>query len=331
MESISYRHKNVCVGVNMIYINDNFASELLENSYKDLISLLEITVKLKKEKKVHQPLKPYLKFPEKYNRIIAMPAYVGGDIDICGIKWIASFPKNLEKNIRRANCVTVLNSVETGEPISIINSPELSIYRTASVSGMILKKYLSDNASKNVVIGIIGYGPIGQKHEDMCYKLFGDKIKKILLYDIKKIDKVSGEKSFICNAWRELYDEADVLITCTTASEPYLDCSPKKGKLTLNVSLRDFDIRFIDSAETVCLIDDWEEVNRENTNIENLSKENRLSKSDCIDIYDYLYEKIDVKDKALFFNPMGMAIFDVVVGKYMYDKAAIKTRGENYE
>lgn len=26
-------------------------------------------------------------------------------------------------------------------------------------------------------------------------------------------------------------------------------------------------------------------------------------------------------EKALFFNPMGLAIFDVVVGKYMYEKA----------
>ncbi|MGO4749882.1 hypothetical protein AB4212_14875, partial [Streptomyces sp. 2MCAF27] len=40
---------------------------------------------------VVQPLKPYLRRPERphlADRIIAMPAYVGGDVRLSGIKWI---------------------------------------------------------------------------------------------------------------------------------------------------------------------------------------------------------------------------------------------------
>ena len=244
---------------------------------------------------------------------------MGGNIDICGIKWIASFPDNINRNIRRASCVTVINSTETGEPLCIINSSELSIYRTASVSGMILKKYFSNNFVEKVTVGIIGYGPIGKKHEEMCYSLFEDRIKRIYLYDLKNINEYN-EKSCVCDSWEEIYEQSDILITCTTANVPYLKRSPRKRKLTLNVSLRDFDINYIDAADTIFLIDDWNEVNRENTNIEGLYRCGKIQPKDCIDIYDYLHEEIILNDKALFFNPMGLAIFDVTVGKYMYEK-----------
>ena len=304
----------------MIYIEDEQAKELLKDSFEGIISQLEQVVVLKKENKICQPLKPYLKFPEEQNRIIAMPAYVGGNINVCGIKWISSFPSNIYSNNRRANCVTVVNSTETGEPLCIINSPELSIYRTASVSGMILKKYFADNDYKQVKVGIIGYGPIGKKHEEMCYILFKEKIEKIYLYDLRDIDTYN-EKSYVCNSWEEVYEQSDILITCTTACKPYLNRTPRKGKLTMNVSLRDFDINYINVNDTTMLIDDWCEINREKTNIEQLFQSGKIQENDCIDIYDYLYcEKINY-EKALFFNPMGLAIFDVVVGKYMYEKA----------
>ena len=304
----------------MIYIEDEQAKELLKDSFEGIISQLEQVVVLKKENKICQPLKPYLKFPEEQNRIIAMPAYVGGNINVCGIKWISSFPSNIYSNNRRANCVTVVNSTETGEPLCIINSPELSIYRTASVSGMILKKYFADNDYKQVKVGIIGYGPIGKKHEEMCYLLFKEKIEKIYLYDLRDIDTYN-EKSYVCNSWEEVYEQSDILITCTTACKPYLNRPPRKGKLTMNVSLRDFDINYINVNDTTMLIDDWCEINREKTNIEQLFQSGKIQENDCIDIYDYLYcEKINY-EKALFFNTKGLAIFDVVVGKYMYEKA----------
>ena len=304
----------------MIYIENDFAKKVLDGKFSDIISQFEYAVDVKKKNKLCQPIKPYIRFPEEQNRIIAMPAYVGENINICGIKWIASFPKNIYKNKERANCVTIINSTETGEPLSIINSTELSSYRTASVSGMILKKYLSKNNDKKVTVGIIGYGPIGKKHEEMCYELFHKKIEKVMLFDIKKIEECN-KNSKICKTWEELYDEADILITCTTSQKPYLKRSPKKGKITLNVSLRDFEINYIDVKNTIIVVDDWDEVNREKTNIEELVIKGKIKKEECIDIYDYLHSKEMTSEKAIFFNPMGMAMFDMVIAKYVYEKA----------
>lgn len=110
------------------------------------------------KKDYSQPIKPYLRFKDNSNRIIAMPAYIGGNIDIAGIKWIASFPDNIKAGIPRASSVTVLNDTNTGVPIAIFNTAMVSIIRTASVSGYLLQKYKEYNPLPKYNIGIIGFG-----------------------------------------------------------------------------------------------------------------------------------------------------------------------------
>ena len=94
--------------------------------------------------------------------------------------------------------------------------------------------------------------------------------------------------------------------------------------MQLNVSLRDYTVDFYDYIKNSIIVDEWEEVCRENTDIENMYKYRNLQKKDTAGITDVVCRNIIAKlnqDDAIMFNPMGMAVFDIAIGAYYFRKA----------
>lgn len=316
----------------MLYLNENNILDLGIN-WEETINSINEAVKCYSKEDYAQPIKPYLRYRDFKNRIIAMPAFLGGNFNISGIKWIASFPKNINKGKPRANSIIILNDANTGEIISVINTSLISIIRTVSVSGLMIKNYVNVNNKKDLIIGIIGWGPIGKCHFKMCHELLGDKVKQYLLYDLKKInpdniEDVNKDKIKIVNNWIEAYKDADIFITCTVSDSRYIDQKPKDRALLLNVSLRDFKSEAYEYVKNNIIVDDWEEVCRENTDIELFYKECGLEKNNTKSIKDIFESKDFFSNKDnIMFNPMGMAIFDLAISKYYLDIAKKKNIG----
>lgn len=300
------------------------------------IDVIEDTVKCLNKNDFVQPIKPYLRYRNLENRIIAMPAFLGGNFNMAGIKWIASFPENTSKGIARAHCVVVLNDVDTGKPVSIINTALLSIIRTASVSGLIMRYYDQARKLERFNLGIIGWGPIGRKHFELFLDLYGDRIDTIFLYDIRpiinkeEVDLRYRNKVVITTNWEEAYRDADVFITCTVSLERYIDQQPKQGSLQLNVSLRDYKLNIFDHVKNGIIVDDWDEVCREDTDIEYMHIEKGLQKNDTKTLRDvvcYNYINDFKKDQTVMFNPMGMGVFDVAIATYYLRQAESRNVG----
>lgn len=313
----------------MIYLNEKDI-ENLGIDWSGCMDTIEETVKCLSSSDIVQPIKPYLRFRDLKNRIIAMPAYIGGKFDIAGIKWIASFPDNIKKNIPRASSVLILNDSNTGAVVSIINTNLLSVIRTVSVSALVLRYFFTFRQKINLTVGIIGWGPIGQNHFKMCKEAFGNKISKIILYDIKGIKRRTiqnkGKKINIVIAkdWIEVYKQSDIVITCTVSNGAYIDKKPKSGSLLLNVSLRDYKVDIFEYIKDSIIVDDWDEVCREKTDIEYFYKEKGLQKEDTKSIIDVVinncFRSYDI-NMPIMFNPMGMAIFDIAIAKYYLELA----------
>jgi 2,3-diaminopropionate biosynthesis protein SbnB len=320
----------------MIYLNEK---NIVETGidWEKLVDIIEKAVKCLGAGDFAQPVKPYLRYRDLKNRIIAMPAFIGGEFNMAGIKWIASFPDNIKNGIPRAHSVVILNKAETGEPVGIIDTALLSILRTASVTGLMIRYFDKVRPLKNIRLGIIGWGPIGQYHLKMCTALFGDRLAKISLYDLRKIDKsiidfADKNKIVIADSWEDAYGDADVFITCTVSNAPYIDKPPKKGSLQLNVSLRDYKTDIFDYVKDSIIVDNWEEVCREKTDIEMLHKEKGLQAKDTRSIIDVVVNhcmKHYAPDAPIIFNPMGMALFDIALGAYYLEQAKKRNIGHH--
>ena len=79
-------------------------------------------------------------------RFMAMPAYVGGQTDMAGVKWYGSNVDNREKGLPRSILMVMLNDKETGAPLSLMSGNLLSAYRTAGIPGVGVKHLAPKNA-----------------------------------------------------------------------------------------------------------------------------------------------------------------------------------------
>ncbi|WP_254563167.1 2,3-diaminopropionate biosynthesis protein SbnB [Dyadobacter diqingensis] len=312
----------------MLYLN-SADIEKLGICWGDLIAVIRESVIALSKSEFSQPLKPYLRFGDPKNRIIAMPAYVGGNISYAGIKWISSYPGNINRNVSRANSITILNDVNSGIPIGVINGALLSAIRTAAVTGFVIDEFMRKKKTVNGLnIGIIGFGPIGQTHLGMIEDLFANDFDTISIYDIRDLNiddthfKYPEKISFV-NSWEECFQGKDIVLTCTVSDKPYIDCIPKKGSLQLNISLRDYLPQVARNIDFF-LVDDWDEVCRENTDIERMYKAELISKADTTSLSELLLNnsfKNLKKDDVIMFNPMGMAVFDIAIASHFFELA----------
>ncbi len=321
----------------MKYLNEKHLREIGINWHKT-VGAIEAAARTIGANDYAQPIKPYLRYRDLKNRIIAMPAFVGGDINSAGIKWIASFPDNIHKNLPRASSVLILNDVDTGIPEAVINGGLLSAIRTASVSGLLVREYQKSRQLKQAVVGMTGFGPIGQCHLAMINALLTDQISKIKIFDLRPIDltlidPALRKKVQVVSSWQEAYADADIFMTCTVSKERYVDLAPKPGSLQLNVSLRDYKPEVLQQID-VHIVDSWDEICRENTDIEMAHKTFGLKEQDTVSIGEFVNAEAffdSKKGKTVMFNPMGMAIFDMAIARHFVNAADQKNIGVELE
>jgi ornithine cyclodeaminase len=273
----------------------------------------------------------FLRFPEKPDcRIIALPAYLGNGFDVAGLKWIASYPANIQRGFPRASAVLVLNSYDTGYPFAILESSIISAARTAA-SAALAAYWLNGQSRQTKSLGIVGTGFIARYVYEFLVGT-GWAIDDIRLYDLSPVES----EKFRTTACRldhhhtvtivpdvsQLVRTCDLIVFTTVASAPHITDAAlfEHNPLVLHISLRDLAPEILLRSQNV--VDDVEHVMKANTS-PHLAEQQTGNRSFVTGtLADVMIGRQSVnRSRPIVFSPFGMGILDVAVGKWVYDQA----------
>jgi alanine dehydrogenase len=204
----------------ILWLNRQEVESLLD--MKGTLTVVEEAFKQHGLRKVQMPPKLYLYFKKHNGDLRTMPAYLE-EQDITGVKIVNVHPDNPKKGLPTVMALVVLNSTETGVPISIMDGTYLTDMRTGAGGGVAVKHLARKNSKE---VGFVGTG--NQAKAQLLA------INEIIDIDVVKATSTSEkhtlafkaemEKRLNCEiiqkkSIKEVCD-CDILITTTPSREP---------------------------------------------------------------------------------------------------------------
>ncbi|AHH99508.1 2,3-diaminopropionate biosynthesis protein SbnB [Kutzneria viridogrisea] len=272
----------------------------------------------------------FLRFPDRpSSRIIALPASIGGDVQVDGLKWISSFPENVQAGLPRASAVLILNDPATGYPFACLESSIISACRTAA-SAALAADVLSRDRGRPARVGFVGTGLIARYiHQFLAGT--GWSFDQLGVFDLSA-DSAAGFRGYLESAGTTgeitVHDSAeslirgsDLVVFATVSGEPHVHDPAwfEHNPLVLHVSLRDLSPEIILASTNV--VDDVEHCLKANTSPH--LAEQRTGNRDFLDgtLAQVMSGEVTVPaDRPVVFSPFGLGVLDLAVGKYVYDE-----------
>lgn len=305
--------------------------ELLDGREKDVMAQVRAAYLTHHAGDSVNPDSCFLRFPEKPDaRIIALPAYLGGEVDVAGIKWISSFPGNVARGEVRASAVLVLNDYDTGRPMALLEAAGISAARTAA-SAALACTVLSGAAPATV--GVVGAGVIARTLFRYLHAA-GVPLVKVSCHDV---DPVSARaltrhlrEEYGCDTREGSLEAAlrcDLVLLATTAPAPYIPAEYRfsAGQLVLNISLRDLAPQTLLAADNI--VDDVEHCLKANTSphmAEQLTGGRDFVTGTLAGVLRG--EVVCRAERPTVFSPFGLGVLDLAVGHWLYRRGAEEDR-----
>ncbi len=304
--------------------------QALQGREKEIVGLVESAYRLHCAGDSVNPPSYFLRFPDRpSSRIIALPASIGGQLRVDGLKWISSFPENVPAGIPRASAVLILNDHDTGYPFACLESSIISATRTAALAAS-AADWLSRERRRPARVGFFGVGLIARYVHTFLTRT-GWSFDEIGVHDVSA-ESTAGFRGYLERAGTAgritVHDEAEQLIRtsnlvlfATTAGQPHVTDVTwfEDNPLVLHLSLRDLAPEILLASTNI--VDDVEHCLKANTSphlVEQLtgSREFLLGT-----LGDVMLGRVRVPaDRPVIFSPFGLGVLDLAVGKHLYDE-----------
>lgn len=316
----------------LLILKGDEVSALLAGQERALIDVVKRAYEAHARGESSLPNSTFLRFPnDGKNRIIALPAYLGSEFKGAGIKWVSSFPGNVEMGLERASAVVILNSPLTGRPRAILEGSVISAKRTAA-SAALAAQYLHRRREVDSV-GLLGCGLINFEIERFLLSVFPG-IERVYLYDVNaeraRQSKEKSERAFgqitveTVESIETLFEKCPLVSIATTATEPHIFALTglEEGSTILHISLRDLAPAVILGCDNV--VDDVEHVCHNQTSVhlaEQLAGQRDFIRCNLADIMMGVAVRRKDADRTVVFSPFGLGVLDIAVSEFVYTRA----------
>lgn len=146
----------------------------------EVIDAVEAAFVEKGHGRVEMPPKPGVHPGGGDNFIHAMPAYIPA-LRSAGVKWVSGFPGNARRGLPYITGLLILNDVETGVPLAVMDCVWITAMRTAAATA-VAARYLARPDS--AVVGVLGCGVQGRTNVEALNVLFP--LTRVMAYDVSQ-------------------------------------------------------------------------------------------------------------------------------------------------
>ncbi|MGK3949998.1 2,3-diaminopropionate biosynthesis protein SbnB [Microbacterium sp. K2] len=302
--------------------------EFLRGRETEIIGIVEDTYLTHNRGETVNPDSYFLRFPEqRQDRIIALPAHIAKEGSrSLGIKWISSFPANVERGLQRASAVIILNDPDSGFATALIEGSRISAARTAASAALAVRSLHGEPSS----IGVVGSGPIARAILRFIGALYPTAVP-VRVHDLnpdsvaRMIAESSGDHA------AGTLDEvmaADVVVFATSAGTPYVSRAKRfqPGQLVLNVSLRDLAPETL--RDTNNIFDDVEHCLKANTTPHLLEQMDASRDFVTGTLAQVIEGDVELDPtRATVFSPFGLGVLDLAISHALFEQAKIDGSG----
>jgi N-[(2S)-2-amino-2-carboxyethyl]-L-glutamate dehydrogenase len=301
-----------------------------------VIDVIEGAFRLKATGQVINPQKVMLTWSdepatqEKHGRIMAMPAWVGGDWDVAGLKWIPSVPANLGRGLPRANALVVLSDRETGLPVAVMDGTIVSAMRTGGVTGVAIRHLSSPTAR---TAGLLGAGVL-TRTQLMALAATRPGLDLARVYDPdtarteRLLEAMRGELPFpvaVARSEQEACEGADIIIPSTLATEPTIrkEWVPGGGLVVL-VSSLDGPLDLHEVTDLLVVDDRNHEGTAHERYLRRLCDAGLARLEDAVELSEIaagIHPGRTSPGQRIVCSPVGLGMEDVVCGAYVLKNA----------
>ncbi|EOO40951.1 ornithine cyclodeaminase family protein [Bacillus mycoides] len=314
----------------MLVISANEQRNLV--NMKEVIEYAALALKEFSAERTITPIRGSLPFAKEQNTALIMPSVAEG-LEALGLKVVTVVPQNKKIGKKTINGIVMLSDFKTGEPLALLEGSYLTIIRTGALSGVATKHLARHNAKNLCIIGT------GEQAKGIAEAVLAVRdIEKIILYNrteekayafAQYIQEKLGKPAYVYTNPNEAISEADIIITTTNASTPVFSEKLQKG-VHINAvgsfrpSMQELPSHAIANANKV-VVESKEAALEETGDLQVPIKEGLFEASD---IHAELGQIISGEkagrendEEITIFKSVGLAVVDIIVAKYLYEKA----------